>query len=90
MRFMSFMKNVKSNVKYFRSFVYVNLNCPVETCSHKRNTIARDKNGGSRDIIILLRFLSFRGKSWTIKLRKLFTAIVFDTLGYYALLYAIF
>lgn len=62
MRFMRF-KNVKSNVKYFRPFAYVNLNCPVEMCSHKCNTIARDKNGGSRDIyIILLRFPSFRGK----------------------------
>jgi len=45
MRFIRFMKNVKSNVKYFRLFVYVNLNYSVEMCSHKRNTIARDKNG---------------------------------------------
>lgn len=64
---MRFMKNMKSNVKYFRLFVYVNLNCPVEMCSDKCNTIALDKNGGSRDIIIL----NFHGKSGAIKFRKL-------------------
>jgi len=83
MRFIRFMKNAKSNVKYFRLFVYVNLNYSVEMCSHKRNTIARDKNDGSTDIIILLRFPSFHGKLEAVKLRKLPLAIV--ALGYHAL-----
>jgi len=76
---MRFMKNAKSKVKYFRLFVYVNLNCPVEMCSDKCNTIARDKNGGSRDIIIL----DFHGKPGAIKLRKLSKeSVVFD-IGYH-------
>jgi len=74
MKFIRFMKYVKSNV--------VNLNYSVEMCSHKRNTIARDKNDSSTDIIILLRFPSFHGKLEAVKLRKLPLAIV--ALGYHA------
>lgn len=90
MRFMRFMKNVKSNAKYFCPFAYVNLNCSVEMCWHKCNTIARDKNGSGRDIIILLRFPSFYGKSGAVKLRKLLTTIVAFDIGYYALQYVRF
>lgn len=86
MRFMRFMKNVKSNVKYFRSFVYVNSICSVEMYSHKRNAIARDKNGDSGDYyIIKISVVSWKIGDGKIKEIAPLAIVAFSAPGYHAL-----